>query len=465
MESLHAPDDLRGIEVPAQPKESSAPEPRQAGDPSASPLALVLGIFGDVRDGEAVTTLLLLSNIFVMLAGYYICKTVREPLILTGGGAEMKSYAAAGQALLLMGFVPAYGWFASRVDRIRLLLGVSLFFIVNLEFFWLAGRAGIPHIGIAFFIWVGIFNNAVVAQFWSYGNDLLDKPTGERLFPVIGIGMTLGSPLGAAFAEAMFRRGADPYNLLQLAVGCLVVSMVLYWLVERREGTRRTRSAAPLAGGRNGFALLLDSPYLGMIALLLVVLNLVNTTGEYILSSSVLQRASELAAADPTFNKASYIGAFYGSYFFWVNVLAVVLQSVVASRLVKYLGLGGALFALPFVALGAYGAVAVGAGLAVVRVAKTAENATDYSIMNVARQMLWLPTSREEKYKAKQAADTFVVRFGDVLAAILVWFGTSSLGLGHRGFALTNLMLVAVWVSLAYILLREYRRRSAPSRL
>jgi AAA family ATP:ADP antiporter len=85
--------------------------------------------------------------------------------------------------------------------------------------------------------------------------------------------------------------------------------------------------------------------------------------------------------------------------------------------------------------------------------------------MNVARQMLWLPTSREEKYKAKQAADTFVVRFGDVLAAILVWFGTSSLGLGHRGFALTNLMLVAVWISLAYILLREYRRRSAPSRL
>jgi len=120
MESLHAPDDLRGIEVSAQLKESSAPELRQAGDPSASPLALLLGIFGDVRDAEVVTTLLLLSNISVMLAGYYICKTVREPLILTGGGAEMKSYAAAGQALLLMGFVPAYGWFASRVDRIRL---------------------------------------------------------------------------------------------------------------------------------------------------------------------------------------------------------------------------------------------------------------------------------------------------------------------------------------------------------
>src|SRR5262249_14843993 len=78
---------------------------------------------------------------------------------------------------------------------------------------------------------------------------------------------------------------------------------------------------------------------------------------------------------------------------------------------------GGVVLALPLVSLGTYGVVASGVGLAVLRWAKIAENATDYSIMNTARQMLWLPTSREEKYKAKQAADTFVVRSGDMLSA------------------------------------------------
>jgi AAA family ATP:ADP antiporter len=419
-----------------------------------------LRLFGDVRASESVMVLLLMSNIFTLLAGYYICKTVREPLILTGGGAEMKSYASAGQAIVLMGFVPLYGWFASRVDRIRLLLGFSVFFIVNLELFWLAGRAGLPFIGIAFFIWVGIFNNAVVAQFWSYGNDLFDKPTGERLFPVIAIGATLGSPLGAAFAERLFRRGADPYTLLQIAAGSLVVSMLLYWLVERRSAGRRTAAAAPLKTGPNGFALLLDNPYLEMICLLLLVLNLVNTTGEYILASSVVDRANQISASDPSFNKNAYIGAFYGSYFFWVNLTAVMLQSFVASRLVKYFGLGGVLFALPLVALGAYSVVALGASLAIVRIAKTAENSTDYSIMNVARHMLWLPTSRDEKYKAKQAADTFIVRIGDVMAALVVWAGTNVLVMSHRGFAFANLLLVLVWLALAYILLREYRRRA-----
>jgi AAA family ATP:ADP antiporter len=421
----------------------------------------LLGVFGDVRAGEVGTALLLLSNIFVMLAGYYVCKTVREPLILLGGGAAIKSYASAGQAILLMAFVPLYGWFASRVDRVRLLLGVSLFFIVNLELFWLAGRAGVPFVGIAFYIWVGIFSTAIIAQFWSYGNDLFDKPTAERLFPVIGIGATLGSPLGAAFAERLFARGANPFTLLHVAAGCLGISMLLYWLVERREGTRRTHRTAPLMAGDNGFTLLAKNSYLGLICILLLVLNLVNTTGEYILSASVVDSANQMAASKPGFSREAYIGAFYGNYFFWVNVLAIVLQTFVASRLVRHFGIAGVLFALPIVALGAYSVVAVGAGIMLVRIAKTAENATDYSIMNLARQLLWVPTSREEKYKAKQAADTFIVRLGDVLAAVLVWVGTTALALTSHGFAFANLLLVAVWLGLAYVLFREYRRRSA----
>ncbi|HKT80670.1 MAG TPA: hypothetical protein VJP86_10660 [Vicinamibacterales bacterium] len=434
----------------------------QAAAPAAdSERTSILQVFGDVRAAETTTTALLLANIFTILAGYYICKTVREPLILTGGGAAVKSYAAAGQAVVLMAFVPLYGWFAARVDRLRLLIGVSLFFIVNIELFWLAGRASLPYVGVAFFIWVGVFNNAVISQFWSYGNDLFDKATGERLFPVIGIGATLGSPLGAKFAETLFNRGADPFNLLQVAAVCLGISIVLYWLVELRGKRHRTQVSAPIGGTQSGFALLLNNSYLEMICLLFLVLNLVNTTGEFILSSYVVDRANQLAAADPAFNSGAYIGSFYGSYFFWVNVIAVILQSLVASRIVKYLGMGGALFALPFVALGAYGMLAAGAGMTLARIAKTAENATDYSIMNVARQMLWLPTTREEKYKAKQAADTFIVRFGDVLAAGVVWVGTVWLGVGAQAFAFANVVLVCVWIGLSYLLLREYRRRAA----
>src|SRR5262247_4371587 len=93
-----------------------------------SVLDRVLSVFADVRPGEGLTAVLMLVNIFLLLVCYSIIKTVREPLILLGGGAEVRSYAAAGQAILLMGFVPLYGWVASKVNRTRLLVGVTLAF-------------------------------------------------------------------------------------------------------------------------------------------------------------------------------------------------------------------------------------------------------------------------------------------------------------------------------------------------
>jgi ATP:ADP antiporter, AAA family len=92
-----------------------------------------------------------------------------------------------------------------------------------------------------------------------------------------------------------------------------------------------------------------------------------------------------------------------------------------------------------------------------VRWIKTAENACDYSVMNTAKQMLWLPTTREEKYAAKQAVDTFFVRLGDMLSAAVVFVGTH-MTLSTTGFAATNVVFVVTALIVAWLLLREYQR-------
>src|SRR6185436_11050923 len=167
----------------------------------------------------------------------------------------------------------------------------------------------------------------------------------------------------------------------------------------------------------------------------------------------------ELALANPAFNKQAYIGTFSGDYQFWVNVTAVLLQAFITSRLIKRAGLRGALLALPLIALGGYSVIAAGVGFAVVRWIKTAENATDYSIMNTARQLLWLPTTREEKYKAKQAVDAFFVRAGDVVSAMVVYAGTRVLHLGPSQFAMVNVVLTLLWIAVAFRLLRPAQSR------
>jgi AAA family ATP:ADP antiporter len=442
--------------------DTSGQPPARTG-PQATSLDRFLSLFADVRAGEGITALLMLANIFLLLVCYSIIKTVREPLVLLGGGAEVRSYAAAGQAILLMGFVPLYSWVASKARRMTLVVGATVFFIVCIELFTAAVTARVPYVGVAFFIWVGIFNISLIAQFWSFATDLYSKESGARLFPIIAIGMTAGAPLGSLVAARLFRSGLAPEIILQVSAVLLALTAGLYLLVNRRE-SGHAHEAQEALPGQGGFALVLGNPYLRLIAVLIVLLNVVNTTGEYLIARLLSAEVQELAAANPLFDKQAYIGAFTGSYQFWVGVAALLLQAFVTSRLVKYRGLAGVLLALPLIALGGYAIVAAGAGFALVRWVKVAENATDYSIMNTARQMLWLPTTREEKYKAKQAIDTFFVRGGDVLSAAVVYGGTHLLQLTVEQFALANIALTLVWLALAVVILKPEAKARAPRR-
>src|SRR6187401_2335150 len=192
-----------------------------------SRLDRALALFTEVRAGEGATAVLMLVNVFLLLICYSVIKTVREPLILLGGGAEVRSYAAAGQAILLMGFVPLYSWVASKVRRMTLVVGIELFAA--------AVTARVPFVGVAFFVWVGIFNISLVAQFWSFANDLYSKESGSRLFPLIVIGMTAGAPLGSLVAGRLFKSGLAPELILQVSAVLLALSGLLYLAVNTRQ--------------------------------------------------------------------------------------------------------------------------------------------------------------------------------------------------------------------------------------
>jgi ATP:ADP antiporter, AAA family len=441
--------------------ESTAATKDDEGRPGA--LDRALRPFGDVRAGEGATVLLMCLNVFLLLMAYYILKTAREPLVLLAGGAELKSYAAAAQAVTLVAYVPLYGWVAQKLPRQRFLAAVILFFVGCIQLFYLGHRAGMPYLGFIFFVWVGIFSLTTIAQFWSYANELYTRPEGERLFPLIAIGSTAGAPLGAAAAARMFGHGRSPFLMMEVAAAVLLVHLGLYRVIAARMAARPGRPAAEPIKAGNGFALVLRSPYLRLVALLLVILNIVNTVGEFILGQAVVAHADAQQALDASFNKEAYIGAFYGHYFLLTNLAAIALQAFVVSRLVRRFGLRGALYALPLVAVCAYGTAAAGAALGLLLYVKVAENGTDYSVMNTAKQMIWLPTSREEKYKAKQAIDTFFVRAGDMLAAGVVFLGTHIVQRGVPGFARLNMLFVLVALGVAVLLVREYRRLTAPA--
>ena len=429
-------------------------------------LERVLSLFSVVKSGEGGTVILLTLNVFLLLGAYYFLKIVRETLILAESGAVAASYAAAGQALLLLLVVPAYGILASRVDRIRLVSWATLFFVSHLVVFFLVGSAGF-RIGIAFYLWVGIFNVFVVAQFWAFANDIYSQEQGKRLFPIISVGASLGAWIGSAVIEVSFE-SLGAYLPMIIGGGILIVCVLITIWVNRRMlaqgGVAEEKKASAPLGEEGPFQLIRGSRYLMSIAALILLLNLVNTTGGFLHNSLVESNADAQVAAmtDATEEERDeartiFIGEYFADFFGWVNLMGLLIQMFLVSRIFKFLGVRLALFILPCIAIGGYALLIALPMLQIVRIVKIAENSTDYSLMNTIRAALYLPTSREVKYKAKQAIDTFFVRLGDMLQAGIVFVGTW-LGLSLGSFAAVLAFFCVLWILAAVSIYREHKK-------
>lgn len=277
----------------------------------------------------------------LILGAYYMLKTAREVFILSEGGAEVKSYSSAGQAILLLILVPLYGAFASRVNRVQLAQWVTLFFVLNIVLFYVALQAGL-HIGIPYFLWVGIFNLMVIAQFWAFANDVYTPEQGKRIFPLIGVGSSLGAWVGSVRAGQLVETMGPPRLLIGAAV-LLVVCTFMVRLIDRA-ATRHDKAGAPAApadqklGKGNGFAMIFGNHYLLMIALLTLVLNIVNTSGEYLFGRYVVETANAMHGTGPEAEAArqQFIGSTYSRLFSTVNLVGFILQMFVVSRLFAF---------------------------------------------------------------------------------------------------------------------------------
>jgi AAA family ATP:ADP antiporter len=419
-------------------------------------LERALSVVTEVRAGEGATAVLLAINVFLLLSAYYTIRPLRSAFLLPveiplpGGrvmaGPEIQSYTGAILAALFLVIVPIYSAFASRVDRMRLINSVTLFFVVTLfAFFIVAGTGASPTVmAVTFFLWMGVFNLMVIAQFWSFANDLYTPEQGKRLFAVVGFGASVGAIAGALITTTLINRlGVLP--MMPLASVELLIALGLTNVIHQRE---RRKPKAVVAktdeakiSGSGGFKLVLSQQYLLLIGLLTLAVQLVNTNGNYILNETLATMARQTIASGSNRTEGQIIGSFMANLDFWQNVLSMAIQFFLVSRIFKYMGIGGALFVMPILSLTSYGVFAFAPVLAFIRLTKIAENATDY--------------------KALQAVETFFWRAGDMLSGVMTFVLIQWLALSVRNFALVNLAIVVVWLVLAARLAKENRRLTA----
>lgn len=453
-----------------------------------------LQLFTEVKAGEGATAMLMFANVFLILCAYYFIKPLREGWIAISDiegftKMEVKAYSSFFQAILLLFIVGWYSRLSEKWTRSTLITRSTLFCISNMVLFWFLQPGlffkALPLSGLVFYLWVGMFGVFVVAQFWTFCADIYNDEIGKRLLPLIAIGATSGAAFGSEIVDVFIGSGLVPTEALLLAGTVpLFISIVLSRIVDKRQCQQHNRDVSPardelkndnasafvseqeqkqgLSFLINGAKLIFKSRFLLAIAMLTLLNNWVNTNGENLLFQVVQDNLAQQAVQQGVTEAQAILEftrggttVFYGNFFFWVNVIALLLQSMVASRLLKYGGFGAIIMVLPVIALLSYTVMALVPILLIVKIMKIAENSTDYSLNNTARQVLWLPADSASKFHGKPAIDTLYVRVGDGLAALTVLIGVEVLLLTTTQFFVFNVFLVLIWLFFAKMLITE----------
>ena len=259
----------------------------------------------------------------------------------------------AAIAIVLFFLVPLYGVLFRSTNRTQLVVTVNLLFRSNLVIFYFLAESGIS-IAFAYFVWVGIFGVMVIAQFWAYVTDINTVKSGQRVFPVVMIATTLGGLAGAQVSALAFD-ALGLRGLIVLAAALILISIFLY---------RPARLSAPndsrcieceFAAPKHqslfgGFAVVMSDHYLRLIAVFVVLLNWINSTGEYILSEMVVSWATQ-QAMDTSRSVESLITYFYGNYAFLSNLTGLAIQTLFVAKAIRLFGLPRSLLVLPLVSL------------------------------------------------------------------------------------------------------------------
>src|SRR5216110_693453 len=414
----------------------------------------VLNKIVDVRADELRALWLGFTFFFVVLAGYYVIRPVRDNI-----GASYSENLWWMFTVVMLAMLVANALFSAivaRMSRRRFIPIAYRFFISNLIIFFVlmqfAPPGKRPWVDISFFVWVSVFNLFATAVFWGFMTDLFTTEQGKRLFGFIAVGGSLGGILGPIITASLVHYISTGFLLLICAAMLEVAaqSVRLFPAEFRRDDSKSAQDEAaekPIGGKFwDGVTRICKSPYLFGLFLFIFLYTFTSTWTYF--------QQAELTKAG--FADKAARTAFFAKLDLSVNTLTLLLQIFVTGRLMKFLGVTVTLLFMPVLSLFGFAAMGLVPVLTVLAVFQVARRASTFAFMRPAREVLFTVLRREDKYKAKSFIDTFGYRCGDQFGA-WSYGGMQALGLSLSTISYIAVPVVGAWCALGLWLGRKQR--------
>ncbi len=394
-----------------------------------------------VQREEWLATVVSFAYFFCVLAAYYVIRPVRDQLGAAVGSTQLPWFFIAifiGTLLL----TPVFAWLAGRYRRTRVVWLVHGFFIVCLLGFVplfrhedvISARA----LGTVFFVWVSVFNLFVVSVFWSVMADIWSLEQARRLFPVIALGGTAGAIAGPMLTRSLVSIIGVAPLLLVSAVLLVLALLTASWLGgwAARRGGRREAAAqdAPIGGSMfDGLRQVVADRWIRAMAILMLLGDGVGTVAY----------ALNLDYAGATFHDAVSRTRYAASVDLATNLLQVAVQLTLTRWLLVRVGAAPVLLLWALGGTLAFGMVALSGdpqqplllGFPLVAIASILNRGFTFGMLGPARESLFTRMPRSLRFKGKNAVDTAVWRFGDIVVTSGMNLLRQQFGFAAAGFA------------------------------
>jgi len=434
-----------------------------------------------VERSELPFALLMFSYFFLVITSFWILKPLKKSLFIEHydqSGFDLLGWQMlASQAELLakslnmvvaFAAVVVFSWLANRYRRQQLTFIFTAFFLVSYVAYTLVVEDPGHFTVWSFYLFGDLFSTLMVATFFAFLNDSVTPDAAKRLYGMVGLGGVSGGAVGSIFV-AGFIGSIDLVGWLWIAFGVgLAIFLVAFAagrMVAQAERAAPLSPPAPRPAAANpdggvggnpaleGAKLVFRSSYLLAIVAIVGIYEIVSTILDFQFTSTIAH-----------YLKGPAIGAHFATVFAITNVVALLVQLFLTSLVMTRFGVGIALLVLPVAILGGSAGFMILPILWMGSLLNTVDNGFSYSINQSAKESLYVPTTREEKYKAKAFIDMFVQRFAKALA-VGISLGITAVFTDFdsiRWLSAITVPLILVWIVAARYAGRRFAEVTQP---
>lgn len=440
-------------------------------------LSSLTSVFSGFESPEEKKKFSILAFLFGLTIGvYWLFRPLKDSIFLTIVGPAYQPWAKMLSTVVMGCIVVVYSKLIDIYPRHKILYGLSTFYAlasIIFAFFILDPLVGIantvenPHryLGWMFYLFVESFGSLMVALFWSFVADTTTPESAKRGYPLIALGAQSGGVIFPLAGKYIMRSGSSGSGVLLCVVGICLIPLVVYYFmhkvsraqlkgfagVESDSGTHKK----PKTSFWEGIKLLIQSPYILGIFLMVSLYEVVFMFIDF-----------QFKCLARSFYTGDALTDYLTNYAIFTNVFAVLCVVFGARKIAEKLGLAKTLLLLPIVVGASAIILSFNQILIIAFIIMVQCKSVNYALHQPSKEQLYIPTTKDSKYKAKAWIDMFGIRFSKGLGS---YFNTFKSALGAAEFTAIALSfsigLIAVWIYIAVFLGKTHAKAIKQNRV